>query len=158
MRRACFTAIILLAHSACTPPAPSGLSAMDTDFIRGMDAAFVDAVTNADWTELAGLYEADAVLMPPNAAAIKGATAIGEWFANTGLAIEDFTTEVTGITGEAGFAGIGGTYQMVFFVPPAGAVVTDRGKFLWIVRKGSDGAWRITTDIWNSSEPLPQTP
>jgi len=123
-----------------------------------MDAAFVEAVLNADWTALGSLYEADAVLMPPNGAAIEGATAIGEWFANTGLAITDFATEISAITGEAEFASIEGTYQMVFSVPAAEAVVTDQGKFLWIVRKGSDGAWRIKTDIWNSSEPLPQTP
>jgi ketosteroid isomerase-like protein len=53
-----------------------------------------------DWAGLEELYTTDAMLLPPNAEAVKGTPAIATWFASTGLNIKEFTTVSEDISGQ----------------------------------------------------------
>lgn len=155
MTRISSLAVMLVATVACTQLEPSGLTRADSTALRSLDSSFVRAILDRDWSALASYYTEDAVLMPPNEPMVVGPTAISQWFANTGLAVTEFTTDLKSLDGQAELASIRSTYTLVFTVPPATAPLTDSGKSLWLVRRGPDGRWRITIDIWNTSVPLP---
>ena len=140
---------------ACTRPESAGLASADSTALRAVLDSSVTAIVGRDWPAVASHYAADAVLMPPNGPAVTGATAISQWFANTGLQIAQFTTEVISMEGQPALAAVRGTYVLAFTIPPATQTVTDTGKFLWLVRREPSGQWRITADIFNTSMPLP---
>ena len=155
MTRTCFVAVMLLATVACAQPKPGGLTTADSTALRALDSSFVSAILGSDWSALTTYYTQDAVLMPPNEPSVLGPTAISQWFANTGLQVNEFTINVSSLEGQPEMAGVRGTYTFTFTLAPATAAVTDSGKFLWLVRRGPDGRWRIAAEIWNSSVPLP---
>ena len=47
-----------------------------------------------------------------------------------------------------------GTYEMDVAVPGAPAPVHDKGKFIEIWKKQSDGSWKVARDIFNSDLPM----
>jgi len=76
------------------------------------------------------------------------------WIPNSYL-IEKLSEEVLEleIVGDWAFARC--TYA-VTLVPKAGwQSAEDRGKLLRIVKRQSDGTWKVYLDIWNSDQPLP---
>ena len=155
MTRTSSFAVMLVATVGCAQPQLGGLTRADSTAMRSLDSSFVSAILDRDWSALASYYSEDAVLMPPNGPTVVGPTAISQWFANTGLAVTEFTTNLHSLEGQAAFASIRSTYTLVFTIPPAAEAVTDSGKALWLVHRGPDGRWQITTDIWNTSVPLP---
>ena len=48
---------------------------------------------------------------------------------------------------------LNGRPALEFVSTGAADPLTEIGKYLWIVRKGPDAIWRISTDIWNSDAP-----
>ena len=59
------------------------------------------------------------------------------------------------IVGKGDLAFARGTYS--FTIVPEGATpITDRGNYVEIWRKGADGVWRISRDIFNSELPIAQ--
>lgn len=155
MTRNVAAAIVLAATTACVQSQPAALSTSDSTALRALDSTFVDAILTRDWSALASQYADDAVLMPPDAPAVTGPTAISEWFAGAGLEMLEFTTHLSAMEGHAAFAALRGTYRMVFTVPSAPVPVTDSGKFVWLVKRGPDQRWRISTDIWNTNTSPP---
>ena len=57
--------------------------------------------------------------------------------------------------GRDGLAYARGTYSYTMG-PRAPSQGGDRGAWIKIYEKQSDGTWRIKRNIWNSSRPLPQ--
>lgn len=154
MTRTSSFAIMLIATLACAQPEFGGFTTADSTALRALDSSFVNAILDRDWSALATNYTEDAVLMPPNEPAVLGPAAISEWFPNTGLQVSEFTSNLSSLDGQPELGSVRGTYTLTFTVAPATAAVTDSGKFLWLVRRGPDGRWRIAVDIWNSSVPL----
>lgn len=100
---------------------------------------------------LTGLFADDAVYMPPHHAAIHGREAIREYLRNpiSHHVATDLTYEVTFIKHSGDLAYDVGRYSMM--VPDAkGVRRLDRGKYLTVWRRQSDGQWRIAADTWSS--------
>jgi ketosteroid isomerase-like protein len=146
---------LLLVIVGCGPPSPDALSEEDAAAIAELDERFRQSILEKDWTALASLYTEDAVLMPPNLAEVIGRGVIVDWFSKSGLEIKVFTTASASIDGVNNLAYNRGTFSMTFVPPGSADPVSEIGKYLWIVRKGPDGIWRISTDIWNSDAPPP---
>ena len=117
--------------------------------------AYTKAVNSGDGKSIAGLYTEDAMEMPPNQPALKGRSAIGKY--NTDfLAANTVKLSLTAIesmaTGDAAYDV--GTYSQTITPKQAGAKpMTDRGKYVVILRRGSDGQWRVKHAIYNSDLP-----
>jgi uncharacterized protein (TIGR02246 family) len=105
-----------------------------------------------DHQGLAGLYTDDGVLMPPNAPAVRGRTAIREFVAAMGK-ITVMELELVELDGRDDLAYVAGKYRMALQLPGMASPVEDRGKYLEIRRRGSDGVWRIARDMFNSDLP-----
>jgi len=141
---------LLLVIVGCRSTGPEEFSEEDAAAIAGIDERFRQSILERDWTALASLYTENAVLMPPNLGEVIGRGPIVDWFSGSGLEIRVFTTASASIDGVNNLAYNRGTYSMTFVPPGAADPLTEIGKYLWIVRKGPDAIWRISTDIWNS--------
>ena len=148
----------LLFIASCTPVVmwEAAETEADVEAINSLRDEFIGLDNASDAAGLASLYTNDAVLMPPNEAAVTGNQAIESWFQTT---FDQFTTEFTVASEELEVVGDWafdwGAY-MTALTPRAGGEPTeDRGKYIVILRKQVDGSWRIAHDIWNSDNPAP---
>lgn len=136
--------LVLLALAAGCGQAPDA----DPSEITARSDAWEAALNAKDVETLVGLYTADARVLAPNAEMASGSGAVRDAFGamiDAGLGGELTSIDVQ-IAGDMGFNV--GTYSLT-----AGGGVVDTGKFIETWRRGSDGQWRISNDIWNSDAP-----
>jgi uncharacterized protein (TIGR02246 family) len=106
---------------------------------------YVDASNQGDVETLTSLYADDAVLLPPDHAAIEGRKAIEEFWrqgTDPGLRVTTLRLEVAGDVGY-----LIGRYNL----PATAQEQADSGKYVMCLKRQQDGAWKLTADIWNSS-------
>ena len=154
--------VIVLLLSSCTT---AGTEAKKSGPDLGADRAalnklredFITAFNSADAIRIAATYSEDAVLMPQNQEPVTGRTAIETYYKglhNQVNAKISFTSqELTMIGDDSAFDR--GTYVMSIAPKAGGTAMEDAGKYLAILQRQPDGAWKVTRDIDNSSRPLP---
>jgi ketosteroid isomerase-like protein len=103
-----------------------------------------------DAAAIAALYAEDATVMPPNAAAVKGRAAIQVFWKGM---VDQLGSKVT-LTKVSGWQGGDSGYEVGTFAAMMGGA-NDSGKYLITFKKGTDGKWLITNDIFNSDLPCP---
>jgi uncharacterized protein (TIGR02246 family) len=136
-------------------PAAASLSDEDKASVKAVDEAWARAAKAGDGQAIAALYVADAVLLPPGEPIVKGEAAKKYWvdFGN-GYA---GPTELNTMTVEGGgdVATAIGTYTMTLTPKKPGAkpLPTDEGKYIEVLKRQSDGSWKIAYDIWNPNAP-----
>lgn len=133
-----------LVIGACGQATDTGtpLSSRDGAWQAAMDAGDADAV--------AALYTENARLMPPNSEATLGHDAIKAAFG--GMIDAGMTAELNIVeTQSSGDFG----YNVGTFKIMAGGEVVDQGKYVETWRRGADGVWLMSNDIWNSDLPVP---
>lgn len=129
------------------------LSERDLAAIRDLVEKDAEAVRRSDWTTVADLFTEDAVRYPAHHPPIRGREAMRSWL-ETFPAIAHFAITADEIIGCEDTAFVRGTYAIAFGQDD-GSAVTDRGNYLGLVRKQSDGAWRWVSDMASSELPLP---
>lgn len=130
----------------------SGLTDADVAGIRAMTEAWLEAHANRDWDALAEQYTLDAVLMPPFAKIIEGRETIRDWFAEH----ENYTNvevEIVEIGGYEDLAYVRGT-TVITIARPGEDAIMFRGKYLDIRRRGADGIWRLSVDMFSPDVPI----
>ncbi len=149
----------LLFIASCTPVVmwETAETEADVEAINSLRDDFIALDNASDAAGLASLYTNEAVLMPPNEAAVTGNQAIESW---SQTSFDQFTTsELTLAPDEVEVVGDWaferGTY-MIALTPKADCEpMEDRGKYIVILRKQVDGSWKMAHDIWNSDNPAP---
>jgi len=121
--------------------------------LRDLDTKWAKAAATKDVEQTIAFYSDDAVVFPPNAtsAATKEAIRNGwkEMFASSGFVISWQPTRVqVGKSGE--MAWVSGTYELTMN-DASGKPSNDRGKYLEVWEKQTDGNWKCTADMWNSN-------
>lgn len=156
LRAAAFAAAALFALGGCQ-------QAQDTDAeaqaIRAGTDAWDDAYNAGDTAALAAAYAEDAVLLPPNAPAVSGRTAIGDFLtadgANTrgaGLKFAIASDSTVGVSGDLAYEA--GTFS----VNDASGATVATGKFIGVFNK-KDDKWLLVRDTWNmDAPPAPPAP
>ena len=139
---------LFLFVAACSQNAP----ATDPSVITSRSDIWETALNAGDIETLMTNYTSDARILPPNEKAATGAEAVRAAF---GSMID------AGITGslnsiEAAVSGDIG-YNVGTYALSTGGDVVDTGKYLETWRRGADGQWRISNDIWNSDMPAAMT-
>jgi ketosteroid isomerase-like protein len=151
-----FELAALLVATACAPEAPgapAGLSEADHTAMHQLTDDFGTKAVAKDFNALSMFYTEDAVVMPPNEAAVTGRAAIKTWFEALPPLTAFKLTEVSSDgVGDLGY--VHGTYEMTFTLPDS-TVVTDHGKYVEVRRRQADGSWLISHDIFNTDMPMP---
>ena len=131
----------------------AGLSKADQAAIHQAQQNDVKRTNAQDWNGDLALYAEDAILMPPNQAAVQGKAPIQAWM-QAYPPISNLQEQGLEIEGEGNLAYDRGTYSMTVnhVVAPS---IEDHGKYLTIWRKQAGGLWKISRAIFNSDLPLP---
>jgi ketosteroid isomerase-like protein len=134
------------------PPEKLGDTQSVERLLRDLDAKWAKAAATKDVEQTIAFYSDDAIVFPPNAtsAATKEAIRNGwkEMFASPGFVITWQPSRVqVGKTGE--MAWVSGAYELTMN-DASGKPVNDRGKYLEIWEKQTDGNWKCAADMWNS--------
>jgi len=121
--------------------------------LRDLDAKWAKAAAAKDVEQTIAFYSDDAIVFPPNAtsAATKEAIRNGwkEMLGSPGFIISWNPTKVQ--VGRAGeMAWVSGTYELTMN-DASGKPISDRGKYLEVWEKQTDGNWKCAADMWNSN-------
>ena len=130
---------------------PSGTQSVE-QLLRDLDAQWAKAAAAKDVEQTIGYYSDDAIVLPPNAtsAATKEAIRNGwkEMFASPGFGITWQPSRVQlAKSGDMGW--VSGTYELMMN-DASGKPINDRGKYLEVWEKQTDGNWKCAADMWNS--------
>ena len=138
---------------ALLPAAPLAAQNAPRAQIDAVNSHFMATFNRGDGAGVAQYYSTDAVLMPPNAAAVHGRSAIGDLWGGFGKAggtnLKLHTTE---LVAHGDMAHEMGTYSLDV-KPAKGAVMHDHGKFIVIWKRDPKAGWQLYRDIWNSDVP-----
>ena len=157
MRTTYLALVLVIASSACAPPAPPPVdTAADEATLKGMTAAWLDAYNAGDVEKIVAMYTEDAVLMPPHAPVANGHAGIRAF-----LTADTATAKAAGVklvldagAATAGIVGDTGWESGYYTVADASGATVDSGSYLAVSRK-TDGQWRLVRDTYNSDRPLP---
>jgi ketosteroid isomerase-like protein len=146
MKKAAFLAVFVLAGCASmqSSDADSGMTAHRNEFMRAARAG--------DAAALAAGYADDAILMPPNAPAQRGAAAIQQFWAGfMSLGKIDAVLTPEKVVSSGDLASEAGKYDLTI-TPKSGAPIHDVGKYV-VTAKRIGGQWKLVMDIFNSDQP-----
>jgi uncharacterized protein (TIGR02246 family) len=123
--------------------------------VRRLTQEWVLACNTRQLEELLELYAPDALVLRSNHPPVRGASSIREFFVaalDAGLGeaeIEPIRVEVAG-----DMAYEAGRYNAL--VPATvGKRREERGRYLWVFSRQSNGQWKLTADCWSSDLNLP---
>jgi ketosteroid isomerase-like protein len=151
--------LLLMTALGCQP---ADTSASAKQAIDAANSQWPRLTSTGHADSIAEFYAADAVVMPPNMATMKGKDAIRAFFAviNTIDPRPTLTLRAEKVLGNGTLAVETGHWHWAY---PAGATLppgtpaVDSGKY--IVRWAQqNGKWLMVDDIWNSDLPLPMAP
>jgi ketosteroid isomerase-like protein len=145
--------IVVIVCATCQQRA--GLSEQDQTAIRKVaDEAIKMAIDpDVNWGAYVSLfYTEDAKVMGPGMPILEGRQAIKTAFAAMGV-IQDEKWNTVSLEGRGDLAYEQGTYTNTITPPGASAAVIDKGKYITVWKKQSDGSWKAARDIWNSDLP-----
>jgi uncharacterized protein (TIGR02246 family) len=119
--------------------------------IRELTQDFSTAFNTANYDQVAALFAADALFMPPHREAIQGTKAIEQALREYGESgYQDLRLETVRVDHSADMAIEIGRYT-VAIERGNGTTVADRGQFVHAWRR--TGVWLMIADCWSSSLP-----
>ena len=120
--------------------------------LRDLDAEWAKAAAAKDVEQTIGYYSNDAIVLPPNATTAATNEAIRnvwkDMLASPGLTITWKPARVQlAKSGDMGW--VSGMYELTMN-DASGKQINDRGKYLEVWEKQTDGNWKCRADMWNS--------
>lgn len=125
--------------------------------IPAINARLVAAYNAGHPETMAQGYAPDAVVMPPNGAAMRGASAIADWW-NGGwkAGLRNLSLKTTEVYVEGNLATETGTYSLDMPMTEGGAPVHDTGKYMVLWKRSPTAGWQLFRDIFNSDVSMGQ--
>ncbi|HEX5069769.1 MAG TPA: SgcJ/EcaC family oxidoreductase [Vicinamibacterales bacterium] len=157
MRRIAVFAL-LAAAIGCAPAPPAANAPEDIAAINKLRDGFVQAFNAGDATAAANLYTADAISADNHQPTMTGRDAIVK---NLESLFSAYTVKFTLTPDETktmgDFAYDWGRFTFALTPKAEGvpAMPADQGRYLVLIRKDTDGQWRVARDIANSTLPMP---
>jgi uncharacterized protein (TIGR02246 family) len=147
---------LLLAGCSNTPAPAADTSAADLKAIKDGEVAWDADFAAKDADKLTSHYADDATLMIPGRPIVMGKdnirTALRELMADKNLAMS-MTTSTAQVAKSGDIAYTQGTYSETMTSPKTKKPVTEKGKYLTVYKKQSDGTWKAIEDITNADAP-----
>lgn len=142
----------LLLGACCSMSSSSHYRSGDADSaIRRMDVDFGNALGAGNVDQMMSIYDADSILMPPNAPPFNGPASIRQfWSGFLGVGKLEGTLTPDNIVQACDMASEAGHYELTITPKGGGAPIRDSGKYVvtWRKRKGR---WVALYDIFNSN-------
>ena len=107
------------------------------------------ACIQRDWTKLLSMCTDDMIFMPPDGPSAKGKELM-PWLEALPN-IKAMWWNIEQIVGNSNAASVRGQVRQKLEIE--GVEEKFEGKYTDVLRKGSDGAWRFASIIWNSNRP-----
>ena len=147
------TALLLPALAIAGCGGATEITSRDVEAIFRVVDGYRQGIMAQRWSAVAELYTEDGRRMPPNQPAFVGRAAIEESVEAAGHALAfTFTPAETKGYGEIAYSR--GSYAITRTPPGVMDPLSDTGKYLAMLEKQEDGAWLITSLIWNSDQAL----
>jgi uncharacterized protein (TIGR02246 family) len=153
----CLALAALTAGCSNAPARPPDTRAADVQVVKDIEASLLDgaaAAKDADkWAayfaeDASGLFPGDGMLN--GKAAIKAAVAT--YFADPNFSLTLQSTRTMASKG-GDMAYSQGTYTMTLTNPKTKKPMTDKGKYLTVYTKQTDGSWKVIADTFTSDSP-----
>ncbi len=134
---------------------PDVLTAADRETIRQVKESYRTAWLAGDAESVRNLFTKDAVLMPHHGVpAVVGLKAINDfwWPANSPkTVITKLEVPIDEISGDGRTAVVRGRSEVAWMTEDNGKITTyaNEGTYLTVLRKLSDGSWKITHHMWD---------
>ncbi len=144
--------LILLLAGGTSPWTASAQS--DVAAINGIWELYTKAVNRGDVDLWISLWDEKGIQMPPDAPANVGKAQIRSVVANRWPQLNiqiAITSEETWVAGNLAFSR--GTFTRSVTPKAGGNTAVFDGKYLTVLRKQTDGSWKIFRDIFNSNAP-----
>jgi uncharacterized protein (TIGR02246 family) len=156
LRSACL--LVTAAAIACSAPQTSQDASQPDGRLAGIDSAanrLLAALRSDAPDSLLALMAEDVVIMPPNEPVLRGKAAVRTWYQQfvgqmrtTSLTINnrevliggDYATEIAG-------------FEWMLVPVAGGAQIVDRGSYMQVWHRQSDGRWVFSREVWNSTSP-----
>jgi ketosteroid isomerase-like protein len=120
--------------------------------LRDLDVQWSQAASAKDLEQTVAYYSDDAIVLAPNAASATTKEAIRngwkDMFASPGFGITWQPTRVQ-VDKSGEMAWVSGTYELTMN-DASGKPINDRGKYLEVWERQTDGNWKCAADMWNS--------
>ena len=118
--------------------------------VRRIAHEWVLACNTKHLDDLLELYTADALVLRSNCPPLRGASAVHEFFfgaLDAGLGEVELEPLRVEVVGELAYEG--GRFKAL--IPSAtGKRREERGKYLWVCARQSNGEWKVSADCWSS--------
>jgi uncharacterized protein (TIGR02246 family) len=122
---------------------------MDDSAIRAITTRFVEAYNRKDAAAATQDYADDAKVLPPNMPMVSGKGAIQAFWKfamDMGVHLDLQAADLVVDGGTAYERGIATMATQA----GSGQTKTTKGKYVTVMRRQSDGSWKLVLDIWNS--------
>jgi uncharacterized protein (TIGR02246 family) len=121
--------------------------------IEKANQRFGEGIRKGDASIVGALYTSDALLMPPNSEMIRGRQDTQRfWDGAIKMGVKDAVLKTVEIQRMGDTVHEVGNYTLKIH-PQGSSPFEDKGKYVVLWKKDSDGTWRLHRDIWNSSLP-----
>jgi len=153
-----FALLALLATTIACAPAPAANAPDDVAAVNALRDKVMAAFNAGDATAVGNLYTADAVASQNHQPTDTGREAIVK--SNAGL-FSMYNVKMTLMADETKTMGDFGydrgrfTFALTPKAEGTPAMPMDEGRYLVLLHKDTDGQWRVSRDIGNSSLPMP---
>ena len=149
-----FLTLLLSFSFACRSQA-TDTRAADEATLRSLDDEWSKSVASRDVEKVIAYYADDAVVMPPNIPTLAGKEAIRDLWRSmleSPLFSGGWKATKVEVAQSGDLAYLSGNYE--FKEQDAGGnPITDKGKYLVVWRKQSDGNWKCVANMFNSDLP-----
>ena len=147
---------LLLSGCSDTPAPPADTSAADLKAIKDGEIAWSADFGAKDVDRVLSHYADNASVMVPDMPILNGKDAIRAGLKDI-LVTKNQTISFTTVTAQVAKSGdvayTQGTYSMTMTNPKTKRQVAERGKYVTVYKKQSDGTWKAVEDIDNADAP-----
>lgn len=151
MKKVALLISIVLVLASCSKSDDSEASASKVE-LGQMNRDFAAALNAKDAKMAASLYTEDAVLIPPGEDLVRGRKNIEAYwkFAIDSGGVCDVSVETIDARSSGALGYEIGTFELTAN-GPNGEALKDKGRYIELLQRGSDGKWYSTAGIWNAS-------
>jgi len=150
MSRRLASSLMIALSVACTAvPKPVDTGA-DEQAIREAVTAWNGYIASQNDSAITALYASDAVIMPPNAPAVRGEAGIQQFWASLWPIKAELVITPTEVMVHGDLAIEEGTWTLN--IPGPDTPIRDNGKYIVVWHRQVDG-WKAIRDIYNSDNP-----